>query len=120
MAESYEIDRRRELVVSRAWNTLTDRELRAHYDRLGSDRDFDPSYRQLIDVREVKNFTLTTAVMLGTALSHVFQPGVPRAIVVENDTQFGVARMFAAYSEADGQMVQVFREPAAANEWLGL
>jgi hypothetical protein len=118
--ESYEIDRGRELVISRAWNTLTDRELRAHYQRLGTDRQFDPAYRQLIDVREVKGFTLSSAVMLGTALAHVFRSGVPRAILVADDVQFGVARMFAAYSEADGQCVQVFREPEAAKEWLGL
>jgi hypothetical protein len=118
--ESYEIDQRRELVISRAWKSLSDRELRDHYDRLRADRQFDPAYRQLIDLREVKDFTLTTAVMLGTALAHVFRSGIPRAIVVANDMQFGLARMFAAYSEADGQVVQVFREPQAANEWLGL
>lgn len=120
MPETYEIDRARELVISRAWNTITDRELRTHYERLGSDRDFDPSYRQLFDLRGVERFRITTAVMLGTALAHVFRSGVPRAIVVDNDAQYNLARMFAAYSEADGQNVQVFREPSAAREWLGL
>ena len=120
MPESYEIDQARELVISRAWNSFSDRELRDHYERLRADQRFDPAYRQLIDVREVNDFALTTAVMLGTALAHVFRSGIPRAIVVANDTQFGLARMFAAYSEADGQVVQVFREPDAAKEWLGL
>ena len=120
MPETYEIDEARELVISRAWNSLSDRELRAHYDRLGKDQKFNPAYRQLIDVRDVNEFTLTSAVMLGTALAHVFQSGTPRAIVVANDVQFGLARMFAAYSEADGQNVHVFREADAAKEWLGL
>ena len=118
--ESYEIDQMRELVVSRAWDTFDDRDLRQHYDRLRADGRFDPAYRQLIDVREVETFSLTSAVMLGTALAHVFSSGTPRAIVVANDLQFGLARIFAAYSEADGQIVQVFREPSAAREWLGL
>jgi hypothetical protein len=118
--EAYEIDQSRELVISRAWKTVTDRELRKHFERLGTDRKFDPSYRQLIDLRGVENFTLTTAVMLGTALAHVFRSGVPRAILVNSDAQYNLARLFAAYSEADGQNVQVFREPAAAKEWLGL
>ena len=118
--ESYQIDRERELVISRAWKTFDDRELRTHYERLEADREFDPTYRQLIDVRDVKSFKLSTAVMLGTALAHVFRSGVPRAIVVANEMQYGLARMFAAYSEADGQVVQVFRESKAAEEWLGL
>jgi hypothetical protein len=58
--------------------------------------------------------------MLGTALAHVFRSGTPRAIVVANDVQFALAHIFAAYSEADGQIVQVFREPSAATEWLGV
>ena len=120
MPESYEIDEVRGLVISRAWESITDRELRSHYYRLEADRRFDPGYRQLIDVRDVRHFSLTSAVMLGTALAHVFRSGVPRAIVVANDEQFGLARMFAAYSEADGQCVQIFREPEAATEWLGL
>lgn len=120
MPESYEIDQARELVISRAWKTVSDRELRSHYERLEADRKFDPSFRQLIDLRGVETFKLTTAVMLGTALAHVFRSGVPRAIVVENDTQYGLARMFAAYSEADGQNVQIFREPEAAKTWLGV
>jgi hypothetical protein len=118
--ESYEIDSTRELVISRAWKTVTDRELRVHYERLEADRKFDPSYRQIIDLREVDQFNLTSAVMLGTALAHVFRSGVPRAIVVKSDVQYNLARIFAAYSEADGQNVQVFREPEAAKEWLGL
>jgi hypothetical protein len=120
MPESYEIDQTRGLVISRAWESFTDRELRSHYYRLEADRRFDPAYRQLIDVRDVRHFSITSAVMLGTALAHVFRSGVQRAIVVANDEQFGLARMFAAYSEADGQCVQVFREPGAAEEWLGL
>ena len=120
MPESYEIDEARGLVISRAWESINDRELRSHYYRLEADRRFDPGYRQLIDVRDVRHFSLTSAVMLGTALAHVFRSGVPRAIVVANDEQFGLARMFAAYSEADGQCVQIFREPEAAKEWLGL
>lgn len=120
MPEAYEIDASRELVISRAWKTVTDRELRTHFERLGADRRFDPSYRQLIDLRDVETFTLTSGVMLGTALAHVFRSGVPRAIVVNSEAQYNLARLFAAYSEADGQNVQVFREPSAAKEWLGV
>lgn len=120
MPESYAIDRRRELVVSRAWKTLTDVELRAHYDRLEADPSFEPYYRQLIDVRDVDEFALTTAVMLGTALRHVFRSGVPRAVVVANDAQLRTAQLFAAYAEADGQIVQVFLDEGRASEWLAL
>ena len=120
MPETYEIDGARGLVISKGWKTVSDRELRSHYDRLGRDRNFDPSYRQLIDLRSIEQFTITNAVMLGTALSHVFNSGVPRAILVANDEQYSLARMFAAYSEADGQNVQIFREANDAKEWLGV
>jgi hypothetical protein len=117
---SYAIDEVRELVITRGWKVVSDRELRSHYEQLESDRKFDPSFRQLIDLRDVEKFTLSSAVLLGLALSHVFRSGTPRAIVVTNDTQYNFARMFAAYSEADGQNVQIFREPEAAKEWLGV
>ena len=120
MPESYEIDRARELVISRGWKAVTDRELRFHYERLEADRNFDPSYRQIIDLRDVERFDLSTAVMLGTALAHVFRSGVPRAILVKSDAQYNLARMFAAYSEADGQNVQIFKQPETAKEWLGI
>ena len=68
----------------------------------------------------MERFTITNAVMLGTALSHVFHSGVPRAIIVANDEQYSLARMFAAYSEVDGQNVQIFREAEGAKEWLGV
>lgn len=118
--ESYEIDQVRGLVISRGWKTVSDRELRSHYERLEHDRKFDPSFRQLIDLRDVERFALTSEVMLGAALAHVFRCGVPRAIIVRNEEQESLARRFAAYSEADGQNVQIFREPAGAKEWLGV
>lgn len=120
MPESYEIDQARGLVISKGWKTVSDRELRSHYDRLGHDRKFDPSYRQIIDLRAIERFTITNAVMLGAALSHVFNSGVQRAILVSNDEQLSLARVFAAYSEADGQNVQIFREADGAREWLGV
>jgi len=40
------------------------------------------------------------------------------AMVVANDLQFGVARMFSVYAEEAGVTVQVFRDIAAAKAWL--
>jgi hypothetical protein len=39
-------------------------------------------------------------------------------MVANSDASFGMARMYAISSEADGQTIQVFRDMSAAEAWL--
>ncbi|HSI12304.1 MAG TPA: hypothetical protein VK961_09685 [Chthoniobacter sp.] len=76
---------------------------------------------EVIDVRGVTSPYLTSAqiwqaaqAVLAIALKS--SPG-PRAIVVENDTVFGMSRMFSTLVE-ETFPIRVYREMEAAEHWL--
>ena|SRR3954470_8142071 len=120
MGMSYKIDQERRLVITRGWGELTTRELVEVMSQILLDPRFDPSYRSLGDLRDVTSIAVDTMATAQTAASPLFADGARRAIVATSDVAYGMARMFAAYSERAGHEVCVFREMAPAEAWLGL
>jgi uncharacterized protein YbaA (DUF1428 family) len=120
MGMSYKIDQERRLVVTRGWGELSSRELFDVMSQIMSDPRFDPTYRSLGDLRDVTSVTVDPMATAQTAASPLFADGVRRAIVATSDVAYGMARMFAAYSERAGQEVRIFREMALAEAWLEL
>lgn len=117
---NYRIDMARHLVVTRIWGTLTNDDLRDGMSRLMADPRFDHQFRSLVDMRDVSDITVDAPVVAETARTPLFARDVRRAIVAQSDHAFGIARMYASYAERDGSTVRVFRDIAAAEEWLGL
>lgn len=120
MPTSYSIDPARRLVTSRIWGVVTDEEVLEHNRLLRGDPAFDPTYRQFADMSDVTRNLVTFPNVQETARDQYFAPGTRRALVVADDNTFGLCRMFATYSEAAGQTIEVFRVREAAEEWLGL
>ena len=120
MPITYTIDPERRLIVTFIWGPATEDEVFEHNRRLRNDPHFDPQYRQLADMSGITELLVSTKVIQDTAHDQFFAPGVPRAFVSLNETAFGLARMFALHAEGSGQTIQVFRERAAAEAWLGL
>ena len=120
MPAEYELDLTRRLVRTKEWGVLTDEDLRDLYEQIRTDPAFKPTFRQLCDLREVTKITTTAESLRTLAQSRVFTPGSRRAFVVGRAVDFGLARMFQAYSEVEGQTVEVFREMDDAEAWLGL
>ena len=120
MPTSYSIDPDHRLVRSRIWGVVTDDEVDEHNRRLRSDPLFDPSYRQIADMSDVARNMVTFNGVKDTARDQYFAPGTRRALVVSDDTTFGLCRMYATYAESVGQVVSVFREKEAAEAWIGL
>lgn len=118
MTASYEIDRRRRLVISRGSDVVTDEELIDHYVSLRRDPAFDPTYRQLIELRAVRRFDTAVVTVEAAARLRVFAPEVRRAIVAPDDEAFERARRFAAFAGLQAQRVEVFRTEHAAMAWL--
>ena len=118
MTASYEIDRCRRLVISRAWDVVTDEELIDHYVDLRRDPAFDPTYRQLVELRGVRRFDTAVVAVEAAARLRVFAPRVRRAIVAPEDAAFERARQFAFFAGLQAQRVEVFRTERAAMEWL--
>jgi hypothetical protein len=117
---AYELDLTCQLVRTHEWGVLTDEDLRVLYEKIRTDPAFEPTFRQLCDLREVTKITTTADALRSLAQTNTFSPGSRRAFVVGRTVDFGLARMFQAYSEVEGQTVEVFREMNDALEWLGL
>jgi hypothetical protein len=119
MPASYTIDTSRGLILSRAWGTYTDADMREHYRRLRSDGSFNPSFRQLIDLREVDQFEVTPEGVREVGRMRLFRPGTRRAFVVGSDLLYNMLLMFGTQPEsAWGTRVALFRDPADAERWL--
>ena len=71
-----------------------------------------------MDLREVADVAMTPATMAGIAGRSIFEPGVRRAFVTQNEVQFGIARMFSTYSASRGHQWRIFRSPEEAMVWL--
>jgi hypothetical protein len=116
---TYGIDRNRKLVTSRLWGAVTEAEVHDHNRRLRTDAAFDPSYRQLVDMTGITEVIVGKDMINETAMDQFFNPGTRRAFVASSDATFGMARMFALQAEALGQTIEVFRDMARAEDWLG-
>jgi hypothetical protein len=115
---SYHIDPAARIVYCRVWGVLTEAELIDHYKQLAADPAFRSSFRQFGDIREATEILVSGGGMLATARARVFDPGVRRALIAQNDLQFGMARMFAIYAEAAKQDIRVFRGADEARRWI--
>lgn len=120
MGMSYSIDRARRVVLTRAWDVLTFKELHDVMTGIAADPAFDASFSSLADLSRVTSIDIDPAGVASVALAPLFGPTTRRAIVAPSDLAFGMARMFATYADQASQDVRVFREMALAEAWLGL
>ena len=122
MPVSFRIDKSLGLVFTTAEGVLTVQDILTHLHRLRDEPDFGPSYDQLIDLRDVIEFSVSGAEMRTISRHHLFNEGSRRAIVAESKITFGMARMYQMLRETYGKpdVVRVFRDMAEARCWLGL
>lgn len=119
MPASYELDLSEGMVRTRGWGVLTDQDVDELYRRLQKDPAFRPDFRQLCDLREVTEIETTVDMLRAIARRKIFAAGVRRAFVVDRDIDYGLSRLFGAYSETEGAMIQVFRSWQEAVDWVG-
>ena len=117
MPESYTLDVPRRLVACRAWGKFTSAELFEHYHLIAADPDFEPTFSQVGDLRDVEEFDMGSSAVEAAADLGVFSTTSRRALVVAHDLQYGIARMYATFSELAGQNMKVFRDYDAALKW---
>jgi hypothetical protein len=101
-------------------------DLIAAFMRAMDDPRIDPTLDQIVDMRGVQRLDVSAAGVwrLAQVVSAADPPDVARrvAIVASSDYLFGMARMYEALraTAAAPEVYQVFRDMAAAREWLGL
>jgi hypothetical protein len=115
---TYTIDPARRLVVTRIWGAATEDEIYDHGQRLRNDPQFRPDFRQLVDMSELTEIRVGSGVIRDASRNQFFSPGIRRAIVANSEASYGMARMYAIASEAEGQTIEVFRDKSSAEAWL--
>ena len=119
MPAFYKIDRENRLVMTTASGTVTLADALAHQEKLRRDPDFDPSFSQLLDVSFVTRLEITREHVRLLAQSSSFLHNSRRAVLVSNDTAYGLARMFEMLRESAGDTgIEVFRSLDEALDWV--
>jgi hypothetical protein len=96
---------------------VTDRELLQAQTALFEDPRFDGPMPRLVDATEVTAMEFTAGIVRHIAEA-AYHRGLRRAALVANDTRvvYGLLRMYQSYM--GDAVVEVFRDRAAAFEWL--
>ncbi len=118
MPTSYRIDKSLGLVFTTAQGVLTGQDILMHLKSLRENPDFDPSYDQLVDFRDVTEIPISAGKMKAISTHHVFNGR--GAVVAEKDIGFGMMRMYEVLSKFEPDQFKVFRNMAEARRWLGL
>jgi len=127
MPITFDIDHERRLVVAKPHGLLKDVEMFSYQRELGARSDA-RGYNELIDmsgVTEIEFISANRVSELAEYSSQMDEPDPPTklAIVVINDYQYGLGRMYQTFREMAGQStknVGVFRSRQEALNWLEL
>ena len=97
--------------------TMTD--ALAHQENLLKNSDFESNFSQLWDLTHVTEVDLTSEDLRRLSQRSIFSRDSRRAILVNADLVFGLARMFEAFRENFGEAgIRVFRNLLDALEWV--
>jgi hypothetical protein len=120
MPGSFTIDVPNRVVTSLFKGRVVAHDIRQLQESILSHPDFDPSFRHLVDFREVKSLDLSGKEIRDTAETAPWVPEAGRVILAPMDLAFGLGRMFQMIRDVYGDQVQVFRNSDEAMAWLGL
>jgi hypothetical protein len=119
MPASYEIDKKRRLVISTCLDPLNLADGLAHQEKLLKDPDFDPSFFQIMDLTRVSFSGMEASDLRELAERNVFSAQSCRAIVVSSNLVYGFGRMFEIHRENAGEHgIRVFQDLDEAVDWV--
>ena len=113
------VDRLRQRMFTHVSGLVTLRDVNRHLDQEERDRELD--LPELVDARGAK--TDLTSEQVRRVVQRLVRlmrtiPLGPTAIVADDDTLFGMARMYSILAEHYGINVEVFRDIDSARRWL--
>lgn len=119
MPAFYKIDTQRKLVMTTGSGVLTLADSLAHQDRLRNDVEFSPEFSQLMDLTHVAEVALSADDISTLAKTAIFSPDSRRAILVDSDLKYGLARMFETFRDMRGEKgIRIFRNLDDALAWV--
>jgi hypothetical protein len=122
MPFSYIVYQEHRLVISSGSGCVTWNEIKERQDQTKADPNFDPAFNQLVDLRAVTSFDMTSEQARMLARRIIFSLTSKRAFIAADPAIFGVARMWEAFTELSDNpsQVRVFYDLPSALKWLGL
>jgi hypothetical protein len=122
MPVTYVIDQTRKLIRTECRGPLTVDEVLNHFDQLKDDPDCVGQLDVFLDVSEItslpKSFELRMVSSKMVVVRNKVQFG-KCAVLATGNAMYGMMRMFAFFAETEFQAIQVFRNVAEAEGWLG-
>jgi len=126
MSVEYTYDEENNILYTRFFGVVVDKDLRDQGDAVAADPRIKPGVRELVDLSGVEEIqgsssSLEHNIQIDCANSEKLA-GMRTAIVAGTDLLFGFSRMYQAFSELRESplTVEVFRTVEEAREWLGL
>ena len=119
MPATYEIDKKRRLVITTGLDPLTLADALAHQERLLKDPDFDSRFSQIMDLTRVNFSAFGADDVRKVAERNIFSSESRRAIVVSSTLVYGFGRMFEILREIAGEKgIRIFRDVDEAVDWI--
>ena len=99
MPFSYIVYSEQRLVVSTGSDRVTWVEIKDRQDQTKTDSDFNPEFNQIVDLRAVTAFDMTSDQARTLAQRMIFSSTSKRAFVAASPAVFGVGRMWEIFTE---------------------
>jgi hypothetical protein len=119
MPVAYEIDKKRRLVVCTVTGVVTVEDVLRFREQILGDSDFDPDFSQLVDATAITRTDIRPDQARSLAEESPFSRNSRRALIAGSDLGFALLRVYEIVRGLRGdKQVRVFRNRAAAMEWL--
>jgi hypothetical protein len=122
MPFSYVVCSEHRLVISTGSDLVTWEEIKTRQDQTKTDPDFNPEFDQIVDLRAVTGFDMTTDHARLLARRMIFSVTSKRAFVAASPAVFGMGRMWEILTEMSDtpSQIRVFYDLPSALKWLNL
>jgi hypothetical protein len=122
MPFSYIVYREQRLVISTGSDRVTWEEIKDRQEQTKTDSDFNPEFNQIVDLRAVTAFDMTSDQARTLAQRMIFSATSKRAFVAASPAVFGVGRMWEIFTEMSDNpsQISVFYDLPSALKWLNL
>lgn len=119
MPTFYKIDKGRRFVLSTLSGEVTYAEMVAHQRSLSADRDFDPTFSQIVDCTYATLDKISYEDVIKLAQRSIFSPDARRALILPNLTDYSLGRMYQTLRGLEGQSgVRAFLTLEEALDWI--